>query len=146
MIEKSQEPTEPPPRDLKQAMLRGYAGKCPACGSGKMFPRYLKVADKCPACEEELHHHRADDAPPYFTILIASHFIIAGVMAVEDYFRPSYMVHLFIWLPLTMGMCLWMLPRVKGILVGLQWALRMHGFGGRDEMDPAKPMPEPTAN
>jgi uncharacterized protein (DUF983 family) len=93
-----------------------------------------------------MHHHRADDAPPYFTILIAGHFIVAGVMMVEDYFRPSYWLHLAIWFPLTMGLCLWMLPRIKGALIGLQWALRMHGFGGPDALDPANPTPEPTVD
>jgi len=143
MIERPSEDFPEPARDLKQAMLRGTTGKCPACGEGKLFPRYLKVAHACPKCDEEMHHHRADDAPPYFTILIVSHFIVAGIMAVEDYFHPSYLLHLAIWLPLTVGMSLWILPHVKGALVGLQWALRMHGFAGRDKMDPADPMPEP---
>ena len=45
------------------------------------------------------------------------------------------------WLPLMLIVSLWLLPRVKGALVGLQWALRMHGFGGPDEAEgePAKP-------
>ncbi|HWK39578.1 MAG TPA: DUF983 domain-containing protein [Hyphomicrobium sp.] len=136
--------SEPTERDWVQAVRRGSAGKCPSCGQGSMFRRYLKVADTCPTCSEELHHHRADDAPPYFTILIAGHFIIAGVMIVEEQFHPSYWLHLAIWFPLTMGMCLWMLPRIKGALVGLQWALRMHGFGGRDSVDPADPAPIPV--
>jgi len=133
-------------RDWVQAVRRGGAGKCPSCGRGNLFRRYLKVADTCPTCSEELHHHRADDAPPYFTILIAGHFIIAGVMIVEEQLQPSYWLHLAIWFPLTMGMCLWMLPRIKGALVGLQWALRMHGFGGRDSVDPAEPAPIPVTS
>jgi uncharacterized protein (DUF983 family) len=28
---------------------------------------------------------------------------------------------------------LWLLPRVKGALVGYQWAMRMHGFGGPEK-------------
>jgi uncharacterized protein (DUF983 family) len=131
-------------RPIRPAVLRGAAGKCPACGEGKLYRRYLKVSDTCPKCGEELHHHRADDAPPYFTILIAGHFIVAGVMMVEDYFHPAYWLHIAIWFPLTIGICLWMLPRVKGALVGLQWALRMHGFGGRDMLDPAAPTPDPA--
>jgi uncharacterized protein (DUF983 family) len=133
------------PRSVRQAVLRGAAGKCPACGQGRLYHRYLKVSDACPACAEELHHQRADDAPPYFTILIAGHFIVAGVMMVEDYFHPAYWLHIAIWFPLTIGICLWMLPRVKGALIGLQWALRMHGFGGRDVLDPAAPAPDPAA-
>ena len=129
MTEETTSISEPATRDVMLAVRRGTLGKCPACGNGKLYQRYLKVADTCPSCAEELHHHRADDAPPYFTILIAGHFIVAGVMMVEERFQPDYWVHLALWFPLTMGICLWMLPHIKGALVGLQWALRMHGFG-----------------
>ena len=56
---------------------------------------------------------------------------------VEDYFHPDYWVHIAMWFPLTIGLSLWLLPRIKGALIGLQWALRMHGFGGPDAFDPA---------
>jgi uncharacterized protein (DUF983 family) len=136
--------SEEPKRDVVQSMRRGAAQKCPACGNGVLYGRYLKVVDACAACGEEMHHHRADDAPPYFTIIIVCHFIVAGIMMVEDYFHPNYWVHILMWFPLTIGMSLWLLPRVKGALVGLQWALRMHGFAGPDAIDPASPDPEPT--
>ena len=60
----------------------------PGLRHGTLFRRYLKVADNCPACGEELHHHRADDAPPYFTILIVGHFVVGLVLAVEMAYRP----------------------------------------------------------
>ena len=142
----SEEPTtfaEESKRDIAQAMRRGAAQRCPACGEGKLFTSYLKVAHACPNCGEELHHHRADDAPPYFTMIIVCHFVVAGVMMVEDYFHPECWLHILMWFPLTIGMSLFLLPRIKGALIGLQWALRMHGFGGGDAMDPAAPTPEP---
>jgi len=116
-------------RSVPQSLKRGAAQMCPACGNGALYTRYLKVANQCPACSEELHHHRADDAPPYFTILIVGHFVVAGVMMVEDHFRPNYWVHTLMWFPLTIGLTLLLLPRIKGALVGLQWSLKMHGFG-----------------
>src|SRR5947209_17029947 len=61
---------EEPSRPRWQSFKRGLSGRCPACGEGHIFRKYLKVADSCACCGEELHHHRADDAPPYFTILI----------------------------------------------------------------------------
>jgi uncharacterized protein (DUF983 family) len=102
--------------------------KCPACGVGAMFRRYLKVADACPHCGEELHHHRADDAPPYFTIVIVGHIVVGLVLAVEMAYRPALWVHAALWLPLTVILTLLVLPLVKGALVALQWALLMHGF------------------
>jgi len=97
---------KPADRDAWQAARRGFACRCPACGEGRLYKSYLKVADRCDVCGTELHHHRADDAPPYFTIFIVGHFVIAAILA------------------------FWLLPLVKGALVGYQWALRMHGFGG----------------
>lgn len=132
---------EPPRRDIKTALLRGWRQKCPACGKGALYHKYLKVSDTCPACSEELHHQRADDAPPYFTMVIVGHVVVAGVLLLERNFSPPSWVHMALWLPLTVGLSLWLLSRVKGALVGLQWALRMHGFGGATD----DPVPDPSA-
>ncbi len=118
------------PRNVWLSLWRGARLKCPSCGTGALFHRYLKVAPECPACGQALHHHRADDAPAYFTIVIVGHIVIGGVLALEKAFKPSSLTHLVLWVPLTLASSLWLLPRVKGALVGLQWALRMHGFGG----------------
>ncbi len=42
--------------------------------------------------------------------------------------------------PLTVTLCLTLLPLVKGAIVGLQWALYMHGFDPdeREEADMAR--------
>jgi uncharacterized protein (DUF983 family) len=134
------------PRDVWRAMLRGFALRCPSCGKGRLFRSFLKVADQCPACGEDLHHQRADDAPAYFTIVIVGHVIVGGVLSLERAYAPATWVHALIWLPLTLLSTLWLLPRVKGALVGLQWALRMHGFSGApDHLDPPA-LPRPAAD
>jgi uncharacterized protein (DUF983 family) len=120
--------TDKPKRPVFQAMWRGARGKCPACGKGRLFPRYLKVAASCEECGEALHHHRADDAPPYFTIFAAGHIIVPLMLAFEVAFKPALWVHVAVWGPATIAMCLAMLPPIKGAVVGLQWALYMHGF------------------
>jgi uncharacterized protein (DUF983 family) len=115
-------------RPVFSSLLRGAMLKCPACGIGSMFRRYLKVANACPHCGEDLHHHRADDAPAYFTIVIVGHIVVSLVLAVEMAYRPAIWVHMALWLPLTVILTLLLLPIVKGVLVALQWALLMHGF------------------
>jgi uncharacterized protein (DUF983 family) len=115
-------------RPLLRALTRGFAGRCPACGRGKLFRAFLKTADQCPACGTELHHHQADDAPPYFVILVVGHIIVPLVLTLEVALRPPIWVHMAIWIPLTLLLAVLLLPRVKGAIVGLQWALRMHGF------------------
>lgn len=117
-----------PQRDWMRAILNGLRLRCPACGEGRLFWRYLKVNDACPACGEPLHHHRADDAPPYFTILIVGHVVVGAILPVERAFMPPLWLHALLWLPLALVMSLWLLPRVKGAIVGLQWSLYMHGF------------------
>jgi uncharacterized protein (DUF983 family) len=134
------------PRDTWQAMKRGFMGKCPHCGEGKIFHAYLKVSDACPACGEELHHQRADDAPPYMTIFVVGHIIGAGMLIVEEHndALPIW-IHATVWPILTLILCLSLLPRIKGGLIGLQWALKMHGFGARPSRD-ATTLPAPAAS
>lgn len=93
-----------------------------------MFGTFLKVADSCPECGEELHHHRADDFPAYLVILIVGHIIVALALTVETVFAPPYWVHLAILLPATLGLSLGLLQPVKGTIVAIQWAAGMHGF------------------
>lgn len=129
------------PRDTGQAIWRGTSGHCPACGDGQLYRAYLKVADTCAACGEELHHQRADDAPAYFTISIVGHIVVGGALVVERAFAPATWVHLALWLPLTLALCLVLLPAVKGALIGLQWSKRMHGFGGAEDRPEPEPLP-----
>jgi uncharacterized protein (DUF983 family) len=116
-------------RSWPQAIWRGFRCKCPACGKGRIFYKYLKVVDQCPSCGEDLHYQRADDAPPYLTIMAVGHLIVPALFIVERLWKPAIWVHMAIWLPLTLFLTLALLPMIKGAVVGLQWALRMHGFG-----------------
>lgn len=135
---------EPTPRDSMLAMWRGARLRCPACGEGKLFARFVTVNRACPHCGEELHHHRADDAPAYFTIFIVGHVAVGGVLWAERAYMPSPWMQAAIWLTVAVVMSLWLLPRVKGILVGLQWALRMHGFAGPENEPAVEPEPHAT--
>jgi uncharacterized protein (DUF983 family) len=114
--------------EVVRAMVHGARSRCPHCGAGKMFRKFLKVADRCPACGEELHHHRADDFPAYCVIVMVGHLIVPMVLFVETHFAPPYLVHLALWLPSVLGLCIGLIQPTKGAIVGLQWALGMHGF------------------
>jgi uncharacterized protein (DUF983 family) len=116
------------PASLSSDLLRGLLGKCPACGKGKLFRAFLKVADHCPNCGEALHHHRADDFPAYLVILIVGHVLVPLVLWVEVKYGPSLATHLAIWIPVTLLMTLGLLQPVKGTIVALQWHAGMHGF------------------
>ena len=118
-------------RALLPALLRGWRRRCPNCGGGPMMTGYLKTRQCCASCGEELHHHRADDMPAWATILIVGHLLVSGLLTVEINFAPPLWVHWAIWPAVTLGLTMWLLPRVKGMTVALQWAKRLHGFAGR---------------
>ena len=119
---------------LKQDLSHGALGRCPACSEGKMFQSYLKVTPACPQCGEELHHHRADDMPAYYVVMIVGHVVVLSATTVEVAYSPSYWIHAALWLPLTIGLSLGLLQPIKGMCVALQWRLGMHGFRKSKEL------------
>lgn len=110
------------------AMARGFCGHCPSCGKGKMFRKFLKVADHCPNCHEALHHHRADDMPAYILILVLGHILVPLIVTVELLYQPAYWIYAAIWLPVTLVLAVGLLQPIKGTIVALQWRMGMHGF------------------
>lgn len=136
------EPKDPamniPDRDVKLSLLRGWRRKCPSCGSGPMLRDYLTVRDTCSVCGEELHHHRADDGPAWATILIAGHLLAPIMLVVFQAFRPEGWVMALGFSTVFVSLALFLLPRIKGMFVGLQWAKRMHGFGRSPELAPGE--------
>ena len=115
-------------RNTGQAIWRGTLCKCPHCGKGKLFRSYLKVVDHCDACGEQLNLHRADDLPPYIAITIVGHILVLGMLHMEMTMLVSPITYLYTMVPLAIILPLLMLPSIKGGIVGLQWANRMHGF------------------
>lgn len=125
-------------RQVMTAVLNGLACRCPKCGRGKLFRSYLKVNDRCPSCGEELFHHRADDMPPYISIVIVGHILVGALLHMEMTMVVQPWVYLATLLPLAIVLPLAALPSIKGAVVGLQWANRMHGFDP-SQRDPALP-------
>jgi uncharacterized protein (DUF983 family) len=122
-------PNDATERPLRPALWRGWRRRCPACGTGPMLKSYLKVRDECPICSEPLHHHRADDGPAYLVILIVGHIMAPAILIAFTMFRPEPLVLASLFTIGCVGLSLYLLPRLKGMVVAVQWAKRMHGFG-----------------
>ncbi len=120
----------PADRPLKPAMLRGLRRRCPSCGAGPLFRGYLRVRESCPLCNEDYSHQRADDGPAYLTILIVGHLMAPALLFAFVRYRPDPLVLVAIFGIGVVALSLFLLPRLKGMLVAIQWARRMHGFGG----------------
>jgi uncharacterized protein (DUF983 family) len=115
-------------RDVWTAIKRGFRGRCPRCGQGKLFRAFLKVDDHCSVCGLDYTPHRADDLPAYLVIVIVGHIVVPTALLIETDYSPPVWLQLAIYLPLTLVLSLALLQPVKGAVVGMQWALRMHGF------------------
>jgi uncharacterized protein (DUF983 family) len=115
-------------RDVWTAIKRGFRGRCPRCGQGKLFRAFLKVDNNCSACGLDFTPHRADDLPAYLVIVIVGHIVVPTALFIETDYSPPVWLQLAIYLPLTLFLSLALLQPGKGAVVGIQWALRMHGF------------------
>jgi len=111
------------PRKLGQALVRGFRGRCPACGKGHVLQGYLAPRLQCEACSENLARYQSADFAPYLV-----------TFAVGLTFTPLILVSTMIWdvpealaigvgLSAALACALTLLPRMKGAAIGLLWAL-----------------------
>jgi uncharacterized protein (DUF983 family) len=116
-----------------RAMMNGARGTCPRCGKGRLFSRYLSTQDHCPECNEELSHHRADDFPAYLNIFIVGHVVVGLMMVAMNWLIMPMWALVFVTAGIATACSVLLMRPLKGIVIGAQWALRMHGFGGNDD-------------
>ncbi len=117
-------------RRVWPAVLRGLRLRCPACGTGALMHGYLKVRDTCPACHADLSHQRADDGPAYLTMFVTLKIVVPAMVYVMFNHDVNRALLLTLSIAAMVGLTLFLLPRFKGLVVAVQWALRMHGFEG----------------
>jgi uncharacterized protein (DUF983 family) len=108
---------------LLPSIGHGLKGCCPACGRGRLFWKYLKVENRCEACDLDLARYPADDGPAYMTILITGHLVVAPLLLFPIIWRANPIYSM----PLILGslavFTLTLLPRIKGGWIGLMYAL-----------------------
>jgi uncharacterized protein (DUF983 family) len=112
-----------PSGSVLTGMKRGVLHRCPNCGEGRLYTRYLKVDLDCEVCGHDLARYPADDGPAYFTILIIGHLFVAPLLLFPFIWKlsPVLVVPLTV-LPLA-GLTLLLLPRVKAAVIGALWAI-----------------------
>lgn len=103
-------------------LRRGLGLRCPECGQGRLFKRFLKVAESCEACGTDNTRYPSDDAPPYLTVVIVGHLILPLAILSYEAWLPFMWLNLGIWVSLAIVLTLVMLPFVKGAVVGFAWA------------------------
>ncbi len=120
-------------RELMPAMKMGFRWRCPNCGDGKLFRSFAKSVEACESCGEEIFHHRADDLPAYLNLAITGHIVVGLYLLTDRYYDMSPWTEVFLWTIVAVIMTIFLLQPIKGMVIGLQWANKMHGFGGEGE-------------
>jgi uncharacterized protein (DUF983 family) len=119
--------THPPHPGWAGALWRGFTNRCPCCGTRGLRAGFLRLRPRCDGCGLELGGFRADDAPPYFTILAVGHLVVPAMLMVERNWAPDLWLQAAIWLPTTLALTLLLLPPIKGAVVGCLWAAGIRG-------------------
>jgi uncharacterized protein (DUF983 family) len=109
------------------AIFRGAMGRCPRCGHGRLLHHYLKMVDRCSVCGEPYGHYRTDDAAPWLTILVVGHITVPLILVCEMNFELPLALAFAIYLPLIVGLTFFLLPRCKGVMAAVLWAMKAEG-------------------
>jgi uncharacterized protein (DUF983 family) len=113
--------TKPDAPSLASTLAAGLAGRCPACGRGKLFSGYLALAPRCDVCGLDYSFAEAGDGPAVFVILITGFIVVGAALFVEMAYAPPYWLHALIWGPLAILLPLLLLRSFKGVLIALQY-------------------------
>lgn len=131
------------PATFLEAALRGIRGKCPRCGDGRLFRKWLKPMEACPACALDLSHQRADDFPAWIAIIATGHVMAPLIISLSVDYALEPLTMMLITVPLALTMMLGLLQPAKGAVIAAQWWFGLHGFV-RERL-PESPAPEDQA-
>jgi uncharacterized protein (DUF983 family) len=107
-----------PPVDPFRA---GFSCTCPRCGQGKLYDGMLKIRPSCRNCGLDYSFADAGDGPAVFVILIIGFVVVGLALWMEVTYSPPVWLHFILWLPLTIGLSLWLLRVLKAMLIALQY-------------------------
>ncbi len=109
------------PLPFSTMLTRAALGKCPCCGQGKLFRKYLKQVDACSVCGEAWGQIRADDGPAWLTILIVGHIVVPITVAVALYTDIPDTGLVAFCSALILVLTYLILPRAKGAMIAAIW-------------------------
>jgi uncharacterized protein (DUF983 family) len=104
----------------------GLRCRCPRCGEGRLFSGFLTLSKRCEVCDLDFSFIDSGDGPAIFVIFAVSPVVIVLAFIVEALFHPAPLVHLVIWFPVTIILCLIVIRPFKAIMVALQYRHNAH--------------------
>ena len=113
----------------------GLRGRCPRCGQGQLFAGYLTLRPSCAVCGLDNAFADSGDGPAIFVMLIMGFVVVGLALWTDVTFAPPLWLHLLLWIPLAIVLCMTALRLAKGILIALQY--RNRAAEGRIDGDPS---------
>jgi uncharacterized protein (DUF983 family) len=107
-----------PPVDPVRA---GLTCTCPRCGQGKLYDGLVKVRPVCRNCGLDNSFADSGDGPAVFVILIIGFVVVGLALWMDVNYNPPLWLHFLLWIPLTIGLSLWLLRVMKALLIALQY-------------------------
>lgn len=111
-------------RSLPPPIPTGLAGLCPRCGQGHLFKGFLKIRPACERCGLDFTFADTADGPAFFVMSIVGILVVGLALWVELTYEPPLWVHLILWAPLSILLCLALVRPLKGMMAALQFAHR----------------------
>ncbi|MBL0370830.1 DUF983 domain-containing protein [Rhizobium sp. KVB221] len=107
-----------PPMDPIRA---GLTCACPRCGQGRLFDGLLKVRPACSNCGLDYSFADSGDGPAVFVIMIIGFVVVGLALWTEVNLNPPLWLHFIVWIPLAVGLSLWLLRVMKAWLIAMQF-------------------------
>jgi len=123
--------------------LAGLLGRCPRCGEGPLFKSYLKVAERCSACDLDFSDEDSGDGPAVFVMSIVGFIVVPAALVLEVTVTPPMWLHMVLWLPIATLITLALLPPFKATLFALQYKHNAHE--AQLDLGPSVAEPQPQA-
>lgn len=111
----------------------GFRGCCPRCGQGRLFDGFLKVKPSCAACRLDYSFADAGEGPAVFVMLIVGFVVLGSALWLQLNYEPPVLLQAVIWIPVSVGLALFLLRAMKGVMIALQY--RNNAGEGRIDRD-----------
>jgi uncharacterized protein (DUF983 family) len=86
-----------------------------------MFSGFISVAPRCGVCGLDYAFADSGDGPAVFVALFGGFAVLGAALWTEVVYQPPMWVHMIVFLPLTLIVCLGLLRPFKGLLIALQY-------------------------
>ncbi len=117
--------------EVPSALYTGLRGLCPNCAKGKLFDGYLTLVKNCAVCGHGWSDTDTGDGAAVLIIFVVGGIVGGLALWTEMRFSPPVWLHMLLWLPLTLGLCLGLLRPFKATLTAMIW----HNKAGPGEVD-----------